>query len=173
MAFPTKEWDNLIYENSKLSLTLLILMFVIVVIALCIYVILILRAAKREMILWAARVKQLECTQQAECKSMNKSLAFAKATHDIRNSLTAIADLIDICQKDVAPNSELARKITQIKTCTKDLIGQFTINMFLVFLYFKRSFRPFIFKGKEIKMQLIYSLVGLRVSQVKSIRVLN
>lgn len=129
MAFAEEEWNHIKYAN-RLSLTLLILLFVIVVIALSIYVILILREAKREMILWVARLKQLECTQQAESKSMNKSMAFAKATHDIRNSLTAIADLLDLCHKDkdVGPTSELAGKITQIKTCTMDLIGQFRVE---------------------------------------------
>ncbi|XP_070048863.1 histidine kinase CKI1-like [Nicotiana tomentosiformis] len=48
------------------------------------------------MYLCAALIKQMEATQQAERKSMNKSTAFALANHDVRASLAGLNGLIDL-----------------------------------------------------------------------------
>ena len=75
------------------------------------------------MYLCAALIKQLEATQQAERKSVNKSLAFAQASHDIRGSLAAIIGLIQNTSKQVGPGSDLQVNLTLAETCTEDLLG--------------------------------------------------
>ncbi|KAK2974898.1 hypothetical protein RJ640_013754 [Escallonia rubra] len=65
----------------------------------------------------------MESTQQAEHKSMNKSLAFASASHDVRASLAAITGLIELCHEETTPDSELATNLVQINTCIMDLLG--------------------------------------------------
>ncbi|CAK7348414.1 unnamed protein product [Dovyalis caffra] len=66
---------------------------------------------------------QMEATQQAERKSMNKSLAFASASHDIRAALAGITGLIEICYAEVRAGSELDTNLRQMDGCTKDLVG--------------------------------------------------
>ncbi|KAE8703581.1 Detected protein of unknown function [Hibiscus syriacus] len=60
-------------------------------------------AAQREMCLHDKLIKQMEATQQAERKSMNKSLALVGASHDIRASLAGINGFIDLCLTNAAP----------------------------------------------------------------------
>ena len=81
------------------------------------------RAAKREMHLCATLIKQMEATQQAERKSMNKSLAFASASHDVRASLAGLTGLIELCYKEATSSSELETNLRQMDTCAKDLLG--------------------------------------------------
>ncbi|KAK9292122.1 hypothetical protein L1049_020080 [Liquidambar formosana] len=114
---------GLVHKNTKLALMLLVLMFVSIVVSLSIFIFLIARAARREMYLCAALIKQMEATQQAERKSMNKSLAFASASHDVRASLAAITGLIELCQEDARPDSDLASNLVHMNTCTRDLLG--------------------------------------------------
>ncbi|KAH0992173.1 hypothetical protein GBA52_003656 [Prunus armeniaca] len=59
-----------------------------------------LSAGKREMLLCATLIKQMEATQQAERKSMRKSLAFASASHDVRAALAGITGLIEISYEE-------------------------------------------------------------------------
>ncbi|KAB2605074.1 histidine kinase CKI1-like [Pyrus ussuriensis x Pyrus communis] len=65
-------------------------------------------SGRREMHLCNTLIKQMEATQQAERKSMNKSLAFATASHDIQ---------------EVSPGSELETNLRQMETCARDLFG--------------------------------------------------
>ncbi|KAK3034077.1 hypothetical protein RJ639_034302, partial [Escallonia herrerae] len=123
LAYSTNGLESFVHANSKLAVILLALLFAIVVVSLCTFMILILRAARREMCLCAALIKQMESTQQAERKSMNKSLAFASASHDVRASLAAITGLIELCHEETTPDSELATNLVQINTCTMDLLG--------------------------------------------------
>ncbi|KAM1805762.1 hypothetical protein ACFX12_031468 [Malus domestica] len=58
-----------------------------------------------------------------ERKSMNKSLAFATATHDIHAALAEITGLIDISKDEVSSGSELETNLRQMETCAKDLFG--------------------------------------------------
>ena len=77
------------------------------------------------MFLCAALVKQMESTHQAERKSMNKSHAFARASHDVRASLAAITGLIELCNQDINPGSVFAANLAKMNTCTKDLLGNY------------------------------------------------
>ncbi|XVE89569.1 hypothetical protein DITRI_Ditri20bG0006600 [Diplodiscus trichospermus] len=122
LAYPRHELIGLIQKNSKQSLLLLVLMFVVIVVALGVFIFFSIRAAKREMFLCAALVKQMNATQQAERKSMFKTQTYLRANHDIRSSLAAITTLLDLCHDDANPHSELAANLAQIKTCTKDLL---------------------------------------------------
>ncbi|GAV87479.1 Response_reg domain-containing protein/HisKA domain-containing protein/HATPase_c domain-containing protein, partial [Cephalotus follicularis] len=122
LAYSRNHLVDLVHRNSKLSLALLVLMFVTIFISLGTFIFLIARAAKREMFLCASLIKQMNATEQAERKSMNKSKAFANANHDVRGSLAAITGLIDLCHQNANPKSEIEENLVQMKTCTKDLL---------------------------------------------------
>lgn len=81
------------------------------------------RATRREILLSAALIKQMEATQQAERKSMNKSIAFASASHDVRTSLAAIAGLIDLSLSSVSPQEEIRTNLEQMSSCASNLLG--------------------------------------------------
>ncbi|OMP10949.1 hypothetical protein COLO4_04147 [Corchorus olitorius] len=123
LAYPRDGLVGIVGSNSKLSSMLIKLMFISIVVALAIFIFFSIRAAKREMFLCAAFVKQMNATQQAERKSMFKTQTYLRANHDIRSSLAAITTLLDLCHDDANPHSELAANLAQIKTCTKDLLG--------------------------------------------------
>lgn len=123
LSFPTKGLESLVHEKSNLALTLLVLMFVVVLISPCIFMTLIIRATRREMFLCAALIKQMEATQQAERKSLNKSSAFATASHDIRSCLAGITGWIDPCLEQATLHSDLANNLSLMKTCAADLHG--------------------------------------------------
>lgn len=82
-------------------------------------------AQLHETFLRADLIKQKGIIQQAERKSMNKSLAFASASHDIRTSLAGIIGLIEICRGDTPQNSELYRNLEQMNGCVSKLLGKF------------------------------------------------
>ncbi|KAK4427609.1 Histidine kinase CKI1 [Sesamum alatum] len=123
LAFPTRGLESLAHKNVGLALILLAFMLATIVISVGVFMIIILKSARREMFLCDALIKQMESTQQAERKSMNKSLAFANASHDIRSSLAAITGLIDLCHGKTEPNSDLSANLAQMNTCAGDLIG--------------------------------------------------
>ncbi|GLT56846.1 hypothetical protein SLA2020_298610 [Shorea laevis] len=123
LLIPYKGSANLVKENSRLALILLTTMMVVVIIFVLSFVLLMVRAGRREMHLCAKLIKQMEATQQAERKSMNKSLAFASASHDIRTPLAAITELIRISKDEVLPGSDLELNIKDMESCTKDLLG--------------------------------------------------
>ncbi|XP_058003825.1 histidine kinase CKI1 [Hevea brasiliensis] len=123
LAYPGYGLADLVHRNSRLSIMLLSIVLVLVIVSLCMYIFLTARATKREMFLCAALIKQTEATQQAERKSMNKTKAYAGANHDVRGSLAAITGLIELCQEDAKPESELAANLMQMQNCTKDLLG--------------------------------------------------
>lgn len=74
------------------------------------------------MFLCAAFIKQMDATQEAERKSMNKSQALAGASHDIRASLAAITAWIEL-SRDCNTDSVLQANLSQMHACTKDLLG--------------------------------------------------
>ncbi|EPS71820.1 hypothetical protein M569_02940, partial [Genlisea aurea] len=85
------------------------------------------RAAQKEMKLHEALIKQMEATQHSENKSRNKSLAFARASHDIRASLTGISSLIELSEIELYqkadPRPDLRTNLQQMGDCTKSLQG--------------------------------------------------
>lgn len=118
--------ENSIHQNTEFAVVLLVLIIGAMAISIFTIIFLTIRAAKREMHLCAALIKQLEATQQAERKSMNKSLAFARASHDVRASLAAIIGLIHLCSENVAPGSDLRTNLTEAETYCEDLLGYST-----------------------------------------------
>ncbi|BBH08906.1 Signal transduction histidine kinase [Prunus dulcis] len=112
-----------VHKNSKVAFTLLIVMMAIMGVFSVSYIFVMLGAGKREMLLCATLIQQMEATQQAERKSMRKSLAFVSASHDVRAALTGITGLIEISYDEVARGSELETNLRQMETCTKDLLG--------------------------------------------------
>ncbi|XP_059298094.1 histidine kinase CKI1-like [Lycium ferocissimum] len=110
------------HNNIKFGFMLIILMLAALAVSLFTFVGLTIRAARREMYLCATLIKQMEATQQAEKKSMNKSNAFAVANHDIRASLAGISGLIDMCRNHASPESELETNLDDMQSCTNDLL---------------------------------------------------
>ncbi|KAL8034780.1 hypothetical protein ABFX02_12G052200 [Erythranthe guttata] len=127
LAMPHEGLSSLVHKNIKLAFVMLMLMIGVVVITILTFVYLIVEAARREMHLCGALISQMEATQQSERKSMNKSLAFASASHDIRASLAGINGLIEICRNEVSKRdplrSEIPANLLQMESCTRDLLG--------------------------------------------------
>ncbi|CAL1408284.1 unnamed protein product [Linum trigynum] len=65
----------------------------------------------------------MEATQQAERKSLKKSLAFATASHEIRNLLTSIVGFIQDCNEDLLQDLATATNLKAIHDSTQDLVG--------------------------------------------------
>ncbi|KAG6704107.1 hypothetical protein I3842_07G119900, partial [Carya illinoinensis] len=122
LAVPQNGLVSLVHKNKKVALLLLMVVIATMIGSFLSFVFIIVRAARREMHLCAALIKQMEATEQAERKSMNKSLAFASASHDVRASLAGLTGLIEICYVEVIPGSELATNSRQMDTCAKDLL---------------------------------------------------
>ncbi|KAJ9187865.1 hypothetical protein P3X46_003280 [Hevea brasiliensis] len=123
LAFPYNGFVSNVRRSTKVALILLMVMIAAVFISILSFVLLMVRAATREIHLCSALIKQMEATQQAERKSMNKSLAFARASHDIRAALAGITGLIEISYEEVRPGSELETNLRQMDDCAKDLVG--------------------------------------------------
>ncbi|TXG63311.1 hypothetical protein EZV62_010305 [Acer yangbiense] len=123
LTVPRKEEGSLVHKTNEFELTLLIVMISSIVISVLSFVYLMVRSARREMHMCAALINQMEATQQAERKSMNKSLAFASASHDVRAALAGLNGLIEICFLEVAYGSELDTNLRLMDSCSKDLMG--------------------------------------------------
>ncbi|KAL9148603.1 hypothetical protein ABFS82_12G052300 [Erythranthe guttata] len=127
LAMPHEGLSSLVHKNIKLAFVLLMLMIGVVVITILTFVYLIVEAVRREMHLCGALISQMEATQQSERKSMNNSLAFASASHDIGASLAGINGLIEICPNEVSKwdpvRSEIPANLLQMESCTRDLLG--------------------------------------------------
>ncbi|KAG6749800.1 hypothetical protein POTOM_046870 [Populus tomentosa] len=123
LAFPYNGLARSVKKSIKISLILFIIMIAAIFVSIVTFIVLVVRSTRREMHLCSALIKQMEATQQAERKSMNKSLAFASASHDIRAALVGITGLIEICYAEVHADSELDTNLQQMDGCTKDLVG--------------------------------------------------
>ncbi|KAG8647108.1 histidine kinase CKI1 [Manihot esculenta] len=122
LAFPYNGFASNVHRSTKIALILLMVMIAAVFISILSFVLLMVRAATREIYLCSALIKQMEATQQAERKSMNKSLAFARASHDIRAALAGITGLIEMSYEEACPGSELEINLHQMDDCAKDLV---------------------------------------------------
>lgn len=123
LAIPQSPLIHLLHKFSRMSLVILVSMIPTTMALIFSFIFILIRAAKLEMHICAALIKQMETTEQAERKSMNKSLAFASASHDVRAFLAAITGLIDICYDEVPSGSELEANLKQMEVNTKDLLG--------------------------------------------------
>ncbi|GAB2212888.1 hypothetical protein Drorol1_Dr00020889 [Drosera rotundifolia] len=122
LAVPNKELENMIHGASKRGLGLVMGAMIALAIAVLCFLWIVVKAKGREVHLCSKLIKQMEATQQAERKSMNKSLAFASASHDMRVSLHGITGLVELSRSEVAPGSELETNLRLIDTCSKDLL---------------------------------------------------
>ncbi|KAI3881623.1 hypothetical protein MKX03_024944 [Papaver bracteatum] len=109
-------------RNDSVSSLLLALAIISVFLSTAFFTLLISRGTRREMFLSATLMKQMEATQQAERRSMNKSIAFASANHDIRGALATIVGLIEFCLTEVSPGSNLDNNLSQMKSASLDLL---------------------------------------------------
>ncbi|KAK3020583.1 hypothetical protein RJ639_046933 [Escallonia herrerae] len=121
LAVPHKGLESLIHKNIKLAFVLLIVMIAAVVISIFAFMFSTVRAARREMHLCAALIKQMEVSQQAERKSMNKSIAFASASHDVRASLAGLTGLIEMCHDEM----QLVEEVFDLAQLLEDVTDLF------------------------------------------------
>ncbi|CAN1324214.1 Histidine kinase CKI1 [Linum perenne] len=82
---------------------------------------LIANATIRERELHRALMKHMKATQQAELKSLNKTLGFATASHNIRTMLTPIFGFIEKWVADFPPTMARATNLKSIHDSTKDI----------------------------------------------------
>ena len=84
------------------------------------------RSMAREASLRANLARQNDALRQAERKSMNKSNAFASASHDIRSALAAIAGLVDMSRPEAQalPAPGIVENLDQMGICTNKLFGK-------------------------------------------------
>ncbi|XP_050238369.1 histidine kinase CKI1 [Mercurialis annua] len=122
ILFPYGGLVSTVNKSTRLALILLTVMIAAVFISVVSFILLMMRAASREIHLCSSLIKQMEATQQAERKSMNKSLAFASASHDIRAALAGITGLIEISY-DQDSRYELQTNLRMMDDCAKDLVG--------------------------------------------------
>ncbi|XP_004986531.1 probable histidine kinase 2 [Setaria italica] len=80
------------------------------------------RSVAREALLRASLVRHKEAPQQAERKSLNKTSAFAGASHDIRSALAAITGLVDVSRVEARAHPQITRNLEQMDVCTKKLL---------------------------------------------------
>ncbi|XP_062019227.1 histidine kinase CKI1-like [Rosa rugosa] len=123
LAFSESGLINLVHKDCRMAIVLLIVMIVIMALFLFSYFFLMLAAAKREIQLCTKLIKQDEAIRQAETKSMKKSDAITSASHDVRNALACMTELIKISCNEVSQGSEIKKYLTQMEACTKHLLG--------------------------------------------------
>ncbi|XP_031498687.1 probable histidine kinase 2 isoform X1 [Nymphaea colorata] len=123
LAFPR---DNVTYlgtKGSNLNWFASAVISVVLVLMTCLYVVVTYRAFRITVLLRSSLIKQIEATRQAERKSMNKTIAFASTSHDVRTILAAILGLLDHCISNVSHNSELRSCLVDIKSFSLNLLG--------------------------------------------------
>ncbi|KAG0463716.1 hypothetical protein HPP92_019785 [Vanilla planifolia] len=123
VTFP---WDNVVPILQEVNITTVLLLSSFILIATvgsCIQSKLLRRLLEQKNFILANLIKQKEATEQAERKSMNKSIAFANASHDVRASLAGITGLIRLCQEDISSGSDISRNLLQMNVCTSKLLG--------------------------------------------------
>ncbi|KAL2323706.1 hypothetical protein Fmac_028085 [Flemingia macrophylla] len=123
LAFPQKGFVSFALNYKEKALILFVATMVTIFIAFFSFLFINCKSMRREMQLCASLIKQMEATQQAERKNMNKSIALASASHDVRASLAGITGLIDISYKLVTSGSELENNLREMNDCTHDLLG--------------------------------------------------
>ncbi|XP_068492318.1 histidine kinase CKI1 [Phaseolus vulgaris] len=123
LGVPEERYGRIYQNYKKKGLIVFVITMVTIFVAFFSFLYINCEAFRREMHLCASLIKQCEATQQAEKKNMNKSAAFASASHDVRASLAGITGLIELSSELVAPGSELETNLKQMNGCTQDLLG--------------------------------------------------
>lgn len=123
MAHAQKKSITIIQNIKIIILRLESIMILVVIIGSYVIVLLFRRSQVQETLLRASLIKEKEKIQQAERKSMNKSLAFASASHDVRNNLAAITGLVELCRADAPQDSEMVRNLEKANSCASKLLG--------------------------------------------------
>ncbi|CAA7406965.1 unnamed protein product [Spirodela intermedia] len=123
LAFPHVSLISHAHKFGTISYFLLLSVLFMAVVTCVLVFQWIIKYQRRDTFLHSSLIKQKEATQQAERKSMNKSLAFASASHDVRTSLAGIIGLIELCQAEVSPHSELDKNLDQMNVCASKLYG--------------------------------------------------
>ncbi|TYG89969.1 hypothetical protein ES288_A12G145100v1 [Gossypium darwinii] len=122
LALPHEGIASFVYSKINFSHIALVVTMVLLVIPLVFFISSMTTNAQREIYLHDKLIKQMEATQQAERKSMNKSLALVGASHDIRAALAGITGYIDLCQANAAPGSDFETYLKQMSLCAQDLL---------------------------------------------------
>ncbi|KAF4383568.1 hypothetical protein F8388_014068, partial [Cannabis sativa] len=123
LAVPQSEMVNFVHKQSTVQLILLVSIMVTTILPIFSFVFINFRDSIIENYLRDALMEQREATKLAEERTQNRSLAFARASHDIRAPLAGISGLIELSYKEVTPGTELETNLRQMDACTKDLLG--------------------------------------------------
>lgn len=124
LAIPQNGLLYIVHKSSRMALILIIFITIIIVLSSFSVVYEIAMDTLIGMYLRAQLMKQMEATQQAERKSMNKTRAFASASHDIRASLAGLIGWIRLSYNEVGYDSSLRTNLRQMEACTEDLLGK-------------------------------------------------
>ncbi|KAJ1435816.1 Signal transduction histidine kinase-related protein, C-terminal [Sesbania bispinosa] len=108
LAVPQNGFVNfdLNYYKKK-ALAFFIVMMVMIFIAIFSFLLINAKPQGEKCICVPHLIKQMEATQQSERKNLNKSLAFASASHDLRTSLAGLTGLLN----SILDTSKLSRKM--------------------------------------------------------------
>ena len=112
-----------VHKMAIAALSGLLVMLIMVAFASCIMIQFTRMYQNKEVLLNASLIKQKQATQQAERKSMNKSLAFANASHDVRTSLAGITGLIELSRGVVSEKSQMENNLDQMSVCASKLLS--------------------------------------------------
>ncbi|XP_062098539.1 histidine kinase CKI1 [Humulus lupulus] len=123
LAVAQSEMVNFVHKQSIVQLILLVSIMVTTILPIFSFVFINFRDSIIENYLREALIEQREATKLAEERTQNRSLAFARASHDIRAPLAGITGLIQLSYMEVAPGSDLETNLRQMDACTKDLLG--------------------------------------------------
>ncbi|KAG6500944.1 hypothetical protein ZIOFF_040806 [Zingiber officinale] len=123
VSFPCEGGVSLLKKTRTIVVILVLLIILGMVLRSYVLLHLLHRSQLQEGLLQAKLIKLKGAIQQAERKNMNKSLAFANTSHDIRTSLAGITGLVGICLADAPRVSELHSNMQQINTCVTKLLG--------------------------------------------------
>ncbi|KAG9453402.1 hypothetical protein H6P81_006306 [Aristolochia fimbriata] len=138
LAFPRNQLEGFVLWQNKITLLVLLLLLVYLLAVVVFFVFWLQGIWNKVVVQRAALIKQNEATQQSERKSMNKSYAFASASHDVRTALAAIIGLIDLSRNRVSSDSELEANLSQMNTCALNLLGKFVV-LFPIFYTLSRT----------------------------------
>lgn len=174
-----RELMNLVHSHCSSSLILVFLMIATMAVFIFSYSFIMLTVAKREMHRYTTLIEQREKTEQAERKSMRKSDAFAKASHDIRAALAGIISWINFCKEDIhdaldlhatdgrsTRHSEIETVLTKIDSNLKrlDVHAEDLLGKYISILIF---WSPFY----NVKFELAYNFSYAHYSSLTNTRI--
>uniref|UniRef100_A0A7N0VII8 histidine kinase n=1 Tax=Kalanchoe fedtschenkoi TaxID=63787 RepID=A0A7N0VII8_KALFE len=123
MAFHWGGLEHVVAGHPGMAATIIVVMIVVIVFLALVAVAIYAKYYIKHARVSADLVKQKECTQTAERRSLNKSSAIATASHDIRGSLGGITSMIEMCYDHVPSGSKVEDNLRLMHRFANDLLG--------------------------------------------------